>query len=448
YSTAVEALKGCSRTPLMLTSTLPASLGLRVLRRCGLTTTATSVPLGLDLIVGPNWAGIVARVIERATAGGGRVQLVTGNLARLEQLVEESGWAEKQAGDAGEAEGSFGSNLVASATSVAAGAGARDGSAEGAQAAAAGTSGGKAYGLARQSGIAAAGPAVRLARVAAIAAAGNAALSSGSPHDGPDPCDRNDDQDVTSSSLRSINHENDEHEPRGEGGARVESSARSAEAGTLSPGRYTDAEIDVRGQLPQETGVVSASASAPVRGPGAVERQQREGPLPSSGGGADAMGAITQTVSACSAVIIHGTTAGARITLTGDREFSVASAQPSPSPSGDAAGQLLGASSGAPGSAGPTAAMSTGLGLSGSMDYIGVGIPGNIDDDNDIVGSYCSPWETLRIVHLAEWSCPNMSFRARALSHQPRTSLLSEHQLAEWLGVTHLDVVMDGVAWR
>lgn len=63
-------------------------------------------------------------------------------------------------------------------------------------------------------------------------------------------------------------------------------------------------------------------------------------------------------------------------------------------------------------------------------------------------GGSWSPWLTLRRVHLAEWSCASVSFRARALSHHPHASLLSEHQLAQWLGVTHLDVVMDGVAWR
>ncbi|GLI65488.1 hypothetical protein VaNZ11_009024, partial [Volvox africanus] len=123
YSTAVEALKGCARTPLMLTSTLPASLGLRVLGRCGLAPTAATIPVGLDLIFGPNWAGIVARVLQRAAAGNGRVQLVTGNLARLEQLVEDSGWAEIEAAvaaAAGNVEGSFGKNRVATATSIAA----------------------------------------------------------------------------------------------------------------------------------------------------------------------------------------------------------------------------------------------------------------------------------------------------------------------------------------
>lgn len=51
-------------------------------------------------------------------------------------------------------------------------------------------------------------------------------------------------------------------------------------------------------------------------------------------------------------------------------------------------------------------------------------------------------------LYLAEWACPAMSMHARALSHGPSLGLLSEHELASMLQADHLDVVMDGIAWR
>lgn len=51
-------------------------------------------------------------------------------------------------------------------------------------------------------------------------------------------------------------------------------------------------------------------------------------------------------------------------------------------------------------------------------------------------------------LYLAEWACQVMSMHARALSHGPSLGLLSEHELAGMLHADHLDVVMDGIAWR
>ncbi|GIL44587.1 hypothetical protein Vafri_2116, partial [Volvox africanus] len=339
-----------------------------VLGRCGLAATAASIPAGLDLIFGPNWAGIVARVLQRAAAGNGRVQLVTGNLARLEQLVEDGGWAEIEAAvaaAAGNVEGSFGKNWVATAASIAA----ADGGEGQAQAAAAGVSGGETYGLERQRE----GPAVRPVRIPMVAEGGIAGLGKGPPDDGPHACGSNHDLlDATSSASCSGNLGKGKQERHKKCEAMVESFASAAESvpRRLSSGRSTDAEVEVRGELRQETGVVSANASLPVRGTGAVERQQSEGPQWSSVGGAAAMAAVTTAVPTWSTVIRRSPKADARIALTGEGQFPAAAAAPPPPPSSssseeeqegeeeeNADGQCLGASSSATGSEGaPTAA--------------------------------------------------------------------------------------------
>lgn len=49
-------------------------------------------------------------------------------------------------------------------------------------------------------------------------------------------------------------------------------------------------------------------------------------------------------------------------------------------------------------------------------------------------------------VHVGDWSCTAPSLRARSAS-QPGVSLLSDHVLADLMGVGHLGAVMDGIAW-
>ncbi|KXZ56298.1 hypothetical protein GPECTOR_1g262 [Gonium pectorale] len=58
HSTIIEALKGCELGPLLLTSTLPADLGHRVLTHCGL---APHSP-DLEPLFGCSWTSAVAQV--------------------------------------------------------------------------------------------------------------------------------------------------------------------------------------------------------------------------------------------------------------------------------------------------------------------------------------------------------------------------------------------------
>ncbi|GLC32952.1 hypothetical protein PLESTM_000007500 [Pleodorina starrii] len=376
YSTAVEALKGCSRGPLLLTSTLPIDLGLRVMGRCGLASTSAGTaeaeteaeaaaaaaavalaerPVGLDLICAPSWGGAVARVLGRAAAGGNRVQLVTGNLARLERLMEGGGWEEEEEEE-------------------------RRSPREEADA---------------EAGFPPSGRVGAAAAAGAETTAGRAALRRESGGDVPD---------------------------RSEGCA-------SASASACSGGRDAGAGPGANGCSYGQLGRQDAMIGSP--GPGDAGALS-EPPRP----------ARSTSMTAAAAAREGGSGWG-----SGTAEAAAASSW-APSRAATIARSLEDTER----SAGRGADAASGEGTRPPLPDAAAGAATDaargIGGGGDGGGASASLHGALRVVHLAEWSCASMSFRARALSHQPRASLLSEHQLAEWLGVTHLDLVMDGVAWR
>jgi hypothetical protein len=52
------------------------------------------------------------------------------------------------------------------------------------------------------------------------------------------------------------------------------------------------------------------------------------------------------------------------------------------------------------------------------------------------------------VVQVGEWACPAPSLKAKALAAFPQLGLLSELAMAEQLGVSNVDSVMDGFVWR
>ncbi|KAG2493298.1 hypothetical protein HYH03_008434 [Edaphochlamys debaryana] len=338
HRTVVEALKGCSRPQasrgLLLTSTLPPELGLRVLDRCGLELRRPQ----LDAVFEPDWAACVSRVVERAadagTSGLGgegpsprRVQLVTGNLARLEALAEGGLQLE----------------------------------------------------------------------VLAQAPASSSASSSASPS-------------ASSSAASSLSST-----------AATTNTSSGARAAAAEPGSVADAGA-------ANTGPHRSSASASTSGRNEPSVAPAGVSMTSSG---------QRQASAWQEVIAAPSPAAALLT-TATLDPTRSQLKPRP--------VIMDPQAGAYGDSRAWSGPVMGSETSAS--------PSREQGEGTESQSGTSPGEpepALRCVYLASWAVSNMSFRARALSAGSSSgiaSLLSETQLAEKLQVMHLDVVMDGVAWR
>ncbi len=340
YTTAVEAIKGCSTAqPLLLTTSLPPPLALAVLARCGL----APHPERLQLLPATSWCGSVAQAVSLAAARSTQLQLVTGSLAQLEQLAEgRVAWQQHGGGQGGAGGAAGASGGVKRASGVAGEEGGRRGDGAGLGDVCGGGAGRRGQGSGVGSGAGRAGSAGRRTD-------GGRELGCGT--------------DRTVSVLGSQ-----------EGGRGAQVAVVGAPAGGLSRGTLSVEDAGRTGQL-------GASLDRQAAGRCGTQVQVRV---------AEQEVAQPSTVSSASRAPDGG---------NGDGTASAV------------AGAAVGSSRGGTGRAG-------------------------------------DPWDALAVVHLAEWSCSSVSFRARALSYGPRAALLSEQQLAEVLRVMHLDVVMDGVAWR
>lgn len=341
YPTAVEAVKGCSTAqPLLLTTSLPPSLALAVLARCGL----TPHPERLQLLSATSWSGSVAQAVSMAAARSTQLQLVTGSLAQLEQLAEgRVSWQGVQGGAGGAAGASGGAK---GASEVAGKKGGQRGDGDRVEAARGGGVGRRGQGSGVGLGAGRAGSAGRRMDGGRDVGCGTDGMASVFGRQGS-----------------------------GRG-------AQVAVVGTAAGGLPRGEQfVEDGGSLPGRTGQLGAS----------LDRQ---------------------AAGRC------GTQVQVRVV-----------AQEAAQPVANATAPRASDGGNGNGTASTTARAAAGTGKGGT-------------------GRAGDPWAALAVVHLAEWSCANVSFRARALSHGPRAALLSEQQLAEVLRVMHLDVVMDGVAWR